>query len=321
LIALQPRYRRLFTVGALLDASIQLFREHWNTLALYSLIALLPSWLLLLISYAIGAQSAFDPATTELPTVEQLAIVFGSSLAQGFFGLLWTAASTAAAAAYLAGTKPTVRGVYGLALRRLPILLLGSLVFGVFFVGLFIASTALFVVTLFGTLGTLVALIGLIYWWQKPAARKPWLKWLIVLTAPYGLATYYAVRWSLYVPPIVLEGAGPVAGLRRSSRLVEHEWFRAAAVLTLASLILVVLVGMPLFIAVFVVTLLGLTGPLADIEVATSLITNSLTLVVQVVFSAFGTITYLLLFVDLRNRREGADIGERISSLEVSSHV
>jgi hypothetical protein len=319
LISLQPRYRRLLTVGALLDESIQLFREHWLTLALYSLIALVPSWVVLTLSFVVGARSAFANPGAELPSVEQWIALFGATLLQAVFGLLWSAASTAAAATYMGGGEPTVSGVYKLALRRLPALLLGTLIFIVLFFILSIASTALFVVTLFGTLGTLIALVGLIYWWVKPEGRRPWLKWLIILTSPYGLVTYYFVRWSLFVPAIVLEGEGPLAAMRRSSRLVEHEWFRTGAVLTLAGLILAVLTAVPLTLVGLVIGLLGLNGTFLEGDGTGSLITNSLTVVVQVLFSSIGTIAYLLLFVDLRNRREGTDLGERISSLEATT--
>ena len=52
--SIQPRYRRLFTVGALLDETIQLFRQHWLTLALFGLVALIPSWILLVVLYVGG---------------------------------------------------------------------------------------------------------------------------------------------------------------------------------------------------------------------------------------------------------------------------
>ena len=35
--------------------------------------------------------------------------------------------------------------------------------------------------------------------------------------------------------------------------------------------------------------------------------------------NGIGTMAYVVLFVDLRNRREGADLGERIDSLETNT--
>jgi len=319
LISLQPRYRRLLTVGALLDESILLFRQHWIAFALFSLVALVPQWLVLLLSSTTSITRGFVRASIELPSAQDWAALLGLTLVQALFSLLWSAASTTAAATYLGGDRPTVGGIYGLALKRLARLFLATLVYLVLFMLLFFASTVLFVVTLLGTLGTLIALIGLINWWVKPESRRPWLKWLIILTAPYGLATYYAVRWSLFLPSIVLEGEGAIGSLRRSSRLVEGQWFRAGAVLTLASLIVTALVLVPLFLGGMIVALAGLAGAFADQSGLGSILSNTATIVLQVLFSSIGTITYVMLFVDLRNRREGTDIGERISSLEAAT--
>jgi Membrane domain of glycerophosphoryl diester phosphodiesterase len=317
LIPLQPRYRRLLTIGALLDESIVLFREHWITLALFSLVALAPSWLLLFVIDLIARPVALS--RPDLPSAQDWAVLFATTMLQGILGLLWSAASATAAACYLGGQRPTVRGVYARALRRLPALLVATLLLAVLVVLLTLASVVLFVATLAGILGSLVALVGLLYWWAKPEGRRRWLKWLIVLTAPFGLVTYWAVRWSLYLPAVVLEGEGPLGALGRSSRLVEQQWFRAAAVLTVASLILFVLVTVPLLLVGMLVGLLGVGGVLSLSSGPGSLITNSATLIFEVLFSSLGTIAYVLLFVDLRNRREGADLSERISSLEAAA--
>jgi hypothetical protein len=315
---LQPRYRRLLTVGALLDESILLFREHWIAFALFSLVALAPQWALLIITSTSGAQRAFARPGAQLPPVEDWFALLGLTLLSGVLGLLWSAASTAAAATYLGGGRPSVSGIYGLALKRLVWLILTTLLFFVLLVLLLVASTVLFVVTLFGTLGTLIALIGLIIWWANPARRRPWLKWLIVLTAPFGLLTYYSVSWFLYLPAVVLEGAGPISALRRSGRLVEGQWFRAAGVLSLASLIVFALIVLPLAVVVMLMNLAGLGGSVVASNPSATIASNTATIVLQVLFSSIGAITYVLLFVDLRNRREGTDLVERISSLESS---
>lgn len=324
--SLQPRYRRLFTVAALLDESIQLFREHWITLALYSLIALAPSWVFLMAISITNVQlvNRFQGRVTAesfAAIAADVVVVLGLALLQGLMSLLWLGASSAAAAAYLQGEQPTVRGVYGRALRALPTIVGASLIALVLLLLLFLASIVLFVVTLFGTLGTLIALVGLIWWWRKPASRRPWLKWLIILTTPLGLFTYFSVRWYLYVPAIILEGQGPISSIGRSSRLVEHEWFRTAAVLTVAGLVVAVLIAVPLLMVGMVLGVLGLSGAFADPDPTGTLVTNTASVVTQVLVSSLGSVAYVLLFVDLRNRREGTDIGQRISSLEATGVV
>ena len=89
--------------------------------------------------------------------------------------------------------------------------------------------------------------------------------------------------------------------------------------LTLATLILIVLVSVPVLVMDMVFAIIGFSNVFTDVENTGPLISNTVTIVVQVLFSSVGTIAYLLLFVDLRNRHEGTDIGERISSLEAAA--
>jgi hypothetical protein len=42
------------------------------------------------------------------------------------------------------------------------------------------------------------------------------------------------------------------------------------------------------------------------------------TFIGRILLASIGSIVYTLLFVDLRNRREGTDIGERVSQLEAA---
>jgi Membrane domain of glycerophosphoryl diester phosphodiesterase len=321
---IQPRYRRLLTVGALLDESIQLFRQHWITLALFGLVALVPSWLLLTAMYASGLQLGFISTAVETDSFAtfpflDLAMLLGVSLLSGVFGLLWTAASTAAADSYVHGERPTLASVYARAVRCFPALLGGILLYILVVLGLSIAATALFVITVFGVLGTLVAAIGLIYWWRTPAGRQRWLKWLIILTAPFGVLTYFIVRWSLFLPAVVVEGHGPLSSLRRSRRLTERQFFRSFAVLTLASVIVVVLVSVPVSLVDIVFNLVMRTSDLEAYQQRLQVLNSTVSSICQVLFSSIGTITYVLLFIDLRNRREGTDLGERIGLLEAAT--
>jgi membrane-anchored glycerophosphoryl diester phosphodiesterase (GDPDase) len=318
--SLLPRYRRLLSVGAVLDESIQLFRQHWITLALYGLVALIPSWVLTMLAFAGGFQSSLIAPSLNSDVFPF--VLFGGllvlSLLSGLCALLWSTAATFAAYFFMRGQAADLKLVYLRALGRFGAMLLGSLVFVLLFLGLFALSLGLIVITLFGVLGTLVAAIGLIVWATRPHLRRPWLKWLIILTTPFGLATYYGVRWSLFIPAVVLEGQGPVDALRRSFRLTEHEWFRAWAVLTLATVIVVVLVSVPITLVdlIFGVVMPSYGASAADLL---QMVNTTVTTVCQVLFSSIATITYVVLFVDLRNRREGTDLSERIGSLEAAT--
>lgn len=322
--SIQPRYRRLLSVGGVLDESIQLFRQHWTTLALFGLVGLVPSWLLLVITYAGGFQSSLlfapsgGPSSLNGPVIVSIVVVFVLGVLSVLCALLWSAASTAAAAAFVSGVRPGLRAVYRVALRRFLALLGCGVLYTLASLGLMLGALILFAITLFGVLGTFISVIALLVWWRKPTARKPWLKWLIILTAPFGLLTYYTVRWALWLPAIVVEQFGPLGALKRSFQLTQSQWFRTFAVVSLSSIILSVLVTVPILL---VDLLLGVSlifvGNLTS-QVIFQVVNGTISSICQVLFSSIVTITLVLLMVDLRNRREGTDLGERIGSLEVT---
>ena len=329
--ALQPRYRRVLGVGSLLDESVRLFREHWRTFAIISAASLLPFGILTVgvtvgiaaVGSTITSQPGLVTSLRELGTAQ---LVYGTAGAFVLFGLvglldslLWTAALTRTTDAYLHAEQPSVRGVYGVALRRLLVLVGGSVLLIVGAVVFTLAGTVLFVVTGFGLVGSLIALVGVVIWWRKPGARKPWLKWLIVLCAPFGLPTYMLVRWSMFVPSAVVEGHGPIAAMQRSSELVRGEWFRVATVLGVASLIVAVLVSAPAYLVAIPLGVINLARGSFGTNLLEVAVRNAVSIVCQILFASIGTIAYTLLFIDLRNRREGTDLAERLRQIEAPS--
>jgi hypothetical protein len=325
-----PRYRRLLSFGDVLDESMLLFRKHWVNFALVSAISLFPPGLLLVGFSAAGMVSrsfsvadlqsgrlARDPTFVETSN-SQLGVTMALLIVTIFFSVLWSGAIVVTADAYMRGEAPKLGRVYRRALSRYVVLFIASLVFTIAMVGLFVAGTVLFIVTLLGLLGSLVMAIGLLFWWLRPSARSTWLKWLIILTAPFGLPIYFGVRWGMLVPVVVLEDSGPIAALSRSWQITDRHWFRVAAILTVASLIVYILlsvielfVTIPLYVFEFFRGQFGLNP-------AEAAISSGAGIVVQILCASMGSIVYTLLFVDLRNRREGTDIAERLSQLEAS---
>jgi hypothetical protein len=323
---LLPRYRRVLSFSDVLDESVRLFRQHWINFTLISAIALLPPGFLLIWVSAAG----FLGRTTTLAALEtgrfqdpadfaQLGgVIFVSTLISVLFGLLWTGATVTAADAYLRGEEPSPLRVYGVALRRLLAVLFATVLYGLALIAVSIGAIVLSIVTLLGVAG-IVPLVALIVWWLRPGARKGWVKWLIIVTAPYGLLIYYGFRWAMYAAAAVLEGYGPIGALRRSGQLTHNYWFRVASVLFVAGLIVAVLrsvllaaVDIPLAIGSASRGEIGL-GP------AESAISTGVSVVLQILFASVGSIVYTLLFVDLRNRREGTDMAERLTQLEASA--
>jgi hypothetical protein len=323
---LLPRYRRLFAFGDVLDESVRLFREHWLGFAIVSAVAFLPSGLLLVGASAAGLLSNYltfadlqsGRIQNDAFVVQQSTTLIIIGLVAGLFDLLWTAASVAAAHTYMHGQPVELRQIYARAGGRFLVILLASLLILLAMVGLTIAATLLFVVTIFGLLGSIVAIIAGLFFWLRPTARKPWVKWLIILATPFGLPTYYVIRWSMYVPAIVLEDTGVTAALRRSSELMQGHWFRVAGILTIASLIVGILLSVITSLVEIPLVVASLFRGQIGLNPAETAISQAVGIIVRILLASIGTIVYTLVFVDLRNRREGTDIEERLSQLEAS---
>ena len=321
---LLARYRRVLTFADVLDESIRLFRQHWTSLAVLSAVALLPPGLLgiwLSASGVLGASFTVaelqsgrfaQPSTLAAETAAVLGVYVVSTL----FFVLWSSAAVVAVDTYLRGGEPPLRSAYGTALARYWAALLATIVLLLALAVLTAVAVGLFVVTAFGVLGTLIALVLLVLWWLKPGVRKRWVKWLIVLVAPFGLPAYFLGRWSLYIPAAVLERHGPVSALARSSQLVDRHWFRLVSILSVAGLIVSVLQWAPATLIEIPLTFSSATRGQFGLAPAQAAIVNAVAVVLQIVFASIGSIAYTLAFVDLRNRREGADILERLSQLE-----
>jgi hypothetical protein len=324
--SLQPRYRRLFTFGDVLDESVRLYRAHWVAFALVSAVSLLPPGLVL-VAYSAAGQFGTSFSLAEIETGRfsnldlinrQAGALFVAAIVSGLFSIAWTAAVVATTDAFLRGQEPALKRVYGRALRGFVRILLASLVFFLALCALTVAAAALFIITVFGIVGGLAAIIGLLFWWLRPTSRKTWLKWLIILATPFGLPTYYSLRWSMYVPAIVLEDYGPIACLRRSGELTDRHWFRVGAILTVASLIVGILLSVLASLIDIPMTIYEATRGQFGLSPTETAISNAITVIVRILFASIGAIVYTILFVDLRNRREGTDIGERLSQLEAA---
>ncbi|MCW2679890.1 MAG: hypothetical protein JWM62_1291 [Frankiales bacterium] len=88
-----------------------------------------------------------------------------------------------------------------------------------------VASLALLVL-LVVTLPALVVIAVL--WWRRPQARDSWLRWPLVVAAPFGLLVAAAVRWALWLPFVVIDDVGVRAGLRESARASRGRWVATA---------------------------------------------------------------------------------------------
>jgi hypothetical protein len=330
--ALQPRYRRILTFSDILDESVRLYRQHFVTFAFISAVALLPSGLVLVGVSAAGldgltfAPADFQrggrfstPASLTGQFQQQISTALLAIVISSIFGLLWSAAIVLTSDAYFRGGQVSIGRVFARAVGRMAVILFSSLMTVVALAVLGAIATVLFVITVFGLVGGLIAGIGLLFWWLQPSWRRAWLKWLIILTAPFGLPAYFACRWVMFLAAIVLEDRGPLNALSRGSQLTEGQWFRVSSILTVAPLIVGVLVSVISFVVDIPLRITAAARGPGSLDPTTEAISTGLGVVLQILFGSVAAIVYTLLFHDLRNRREGTDIVERLNQLETAA--
>ena len=339
---LLPRYRRPLTFGAILDETFRLFRRAWRPLMLTVACGAIPyTVLLVLISgWLTGSALSLSAATSTATASGQIGPLFRTmgALYAGIFGsiLVYVLCLIPSFAGVVALTDGALRGVslpvsqaIRRGLRATPAIVGLGLLGVLLGLALTIAATPLFLLGVFGVLGSLVALIGLLVWWLNSGARKPWLCWLIILATPFGLPIYCGYRWYLGVAAIVLERSGVTGALRRSWDLTRGQWFRVFGAFTVVGIVVAVLQAIPGWIVSLIAAavgvayvsarqtpgeVVGLQG-LLTIGNAISAAARSLGVVL---FGALPFITLTLLFEDLRNRQEGADLAERLTAVEAT---
>jgi hypothetical protein len=161
----------------------------------------------------------------------------------------------------------------------------------------FVVATLLFLVVAGSPLTLLLAVPGRYHAWLR-----------IPLSM---LSGYLAILLSCAWPAVMLLGQGPMGALRQSARLVWGHWWRVVAVYgagAAAVLVLAILVGF--LIALVVPTLV------ADIPVMMAVFTVLANGMVAVVAPFVGALL-LAVFGDLRVRKEGVDLRQRIAGLAI----
>jgi hypothetical protein len=122
---------------------------------------------------------------------------------------------------------------------------------------------------------------------------------LIVL----GVAIYLGVRWLLVVAAMMAEDVGPINGMRRSWNLVGGMWWRTFGIVIVLA-ILQVVINLALGLLVTIILSVGLSG---DLRLAVAAIVSTL---LNALVSPIFTIGLVLLYFDLRVRKEGLDLDQ-----------
>lgn len=124
--------------------------------------------------------------------------------------------------------------------------------------------------------------------------------------------------FGLYLPAAVIERRGPFAALGRSGSLTEGSRWRTLWVLVLPGIIVSVLQG---FVTVALVLTLGIQNTIG-VSIAANVLTNwrwclyvAVAAVAGAVFGPIGSIPQTVLFMALRDEKEGAELEHRVESL------
>jgi hypothetical protein len=133
----------------------------------------------------------------------------------------------------------------------------------------------------------------------------------LVLLPALGVALgWLLVPLFLAVQVQVIEGRGPAASLPRTFALVRGHWWRTTLALTVGGIVVLVFYSVGGLIGLLIAQMLG--G--ADLAVF-SVVTTVVTALLGGLFMPFYTALTLVIVLELKLRREGADFGARVDAL------
>jgi hypothetical protein len=121
--------------------------------------------------------------------------------------------------------------------------------------------------------------------------------------AVFCFAVYLAVRWSLVVAAMMAEDVGPIRGLGRSWSLVSGSWWRTFGIL----LIVGILQSIISYALLILFTLFADIFSSGDFRAALVSVGSTL---LSALVSPITTIAVVLLYFDLRVRKEGLDLDQ-----------
>jgi hypothetical protein len=271
-------------LSELLDELFRLYRRHFSLIVGVALLVALPGlvWSLATGVYRLNSTSytnLFTTTGTSTPTFnsQQLSNLVGTFLLGGLGALILLPFSVGAVYRAVTdvalGRPATIGAVLRETLARYwP--LLGLIGLGILlFVGWIIAEAIGFV---------LLFIPGL---------------------AVFCAAVYLAVRWSLVVAAMMAEDVGPIRGLGRSWSLVSGSWWRTFGILLIVG-ILQTIISYALLILFTLFADIFSTG-----DFRAALVSVGSTLLSALV-SPITTIALVLLYFDLRVRKEGLDLDQ-----------
>ena len=113
----------------------------------------------------------------------------------------------------------------------------------------------------------------------------------------------------MFLPAILLDGKGPVESLSYSHKLVWGNWWRVAAIVTVALIIMYLL----FMIAGLV---LGIFAGFGNADLATMfMVQMGATIIASLLVMPYFTALYVELYRELKMRKSGGDLAARIETV------
>jgi Membrane domain of glycerophosphoryl diester phosphodiesterase len=280
----QAALPRPLGIGEILSMAFQLYRRHWRTLLAIAAVVVVP---LTLLQHLLGDLERTQRETTSYGGVVEvtptwLGGIAGllAALAGILMSLVLTGAITRAVAAEVAGEDPSVEQSYRFGFHRLGSVLLVSVLVGLATIGGLILATLGGLILSVGSSGFLI---------------------LFVLFVIPGI--YIGVRLAVSIEALVVEGRRGTEAMGRSWGLVGGHWWRAFGTLLVALL----LIGI---VNAVITAPFGATGWFVQAVAAA---------VATVVTLPYGVLVGVLLYLDLRARKERLTLEALRADLQASA--
>jgi hypothetical protein len=287
----QAALPRPLGIGEILSMAFQLYRRHWRTLLAIAAVVVVP---LTLLQHLLGDLVRTQRETTSYGGVVEvtptwLGAIAGllAALAGILMSLVLTGAITRAVAAEVAGEDPSVEQSYRFGFHRLGSVLLVSVLVGLATIGGLILATIGGLILSVGSSGGLI---------------------LFVIFVIPGI--YIGVRLAVSIEALVVEGRRGTEAMGRSWGLVGGHWWHAFGTLLVAFLLTAIVnILLPFFVAV-------ITAPFGSTNWFVQAVAVA---VATVVTLPYGVLVGVLLYLDLRARKERLTLEALRADLQASA--
>ncbi len=296
------------SIGDIIDRAFRIYRARFKPMLLTALALLVPLGVLSgILSYFIN-RPLFEETGTSLDAMGLLGSTFGSLalsllaiLIQGLAELALTFHARAALADEALEPGQAVSSAFGRIGSWLGMSILRALAYvGVVAVAV-VPSILLAALAGSGDSSSAAAAVGLLCLFT------------IVGLGVFILAVILYVRWIVATPALVVEELGARGSLGRSWGLTKGKFWRSFGVTLVLVLISLVVLSLPNV----VITLLTMAA--TERTVVWSAVSTALGTVLSALYVPLSAATYLVLYYDLRVRRENLDLDLRVQQLEAET--